>query len=179
MKKQLLFLIITFFYFQSQAQTSKGNLLLGGTANISSNSNEIIDSNTFNLGINPNLGYFFIDDLAIGATVGFNYFNGNNFSSTNIGIAPFIRYYFVSTDNHGIFGFAGFGISNINSKTGTSKDSSSSTNGNLGVGYVIFLNSSVGLEISASYSFYKMKDQPSSATIGLGLGFQIYFEKGS
>lgn len=125
MKTLKLFLLLAFIYTNANAQLDKGNWLGGGDANFSSTKNK---SETFNekfndLRINPNFGYFFIDNLSGGLQINLVFTNsnpGNNGSkASSYGFSPFLRYYFLETDKRiNLFGEVNY--SYRTGKTGSS-----------------------------------------------------------
>jgi len=105
------------FAFKSNAQTEKGNFLLGGSANFSTSNNENerpAKKTTF--GLAPRVGYFVSDNWAVGTTLNYSisktkgYVSASdgeiNFGNQNInyGISPFVRYYTRIADNFKFFG---------------------------------------------------------------------------
>ncbi|TRX36359.1 hypothetical protein [Flavobacterium restrictum] len=181
--------LILLFSLTSNAQISKGNWMMGGSANFSHNkytSGEYSTEGTI-LAISPNIGYFFIDKLAIGtlgelsltfekkanSSVNSNYFS--------YGIGPFIRYYFLEKEKEiNIFSEVSYAIQKIN------QTNSKLENFNVKTGAVYFLNSSVGLEVALNYlnqntsngeknssSYFQGKNN----SFFLGVGFQIHLEK--
>ena len=91
-----------FFTINTNAQITKGNWMVGGTGNLTnykstfqSGNSEIIQKG-YGLTISPNLGYFIIDNFAIGTKLIFSYSNpsGDNNNSYGYGISPFLKFYF-------------------------------------------------------------------------------------
>jgi hypothetical protein len=156
MTRSRIFLVATlFFALCANAQIDKGNWMMGGSASFSNfkdvNNGTIISEST-SLYINPNIGYFVIDKLAIGSNVGFLYFfpKGDVKVSTSYNISPFIRYYFLEKEKPiNIFSEAGYGIelNSLSNNVGQRL--------NLKAGAVYFLNSSVGLEVALNYKNVK------------------------
>jgi hypothetical protein len=153
--------------------------MVGGSAYFSSlttSGSGVINYTQTNWQIAPNVGYFFVNKFVVGLKPSFSYLS-NTMGNTNLKtytIVPFIRYYFLHTNNRvNIFGEADYqhGISKM---TG---NPSSSTNGySIAAGPVVYLNTCVGIEFSVGYSaiYY----QPAkSGTVQVGLGLQIHLEK--
>lgn len=129
MKKQLLSLaMLCAIAFASNAQTEKGNNLIGGSIWYSKdkrtpdNLTTLNSLNSTNYGITPRFGHFFSKNLAIGLSVGFNrnknlnesiFYTGNNTlitnsenKSNNFNVGPFVRYYINIIDKFKFFGQA-------------------------------------------------------------------------
>ncbi len=75
----------------------KGSYLLGGTVSFTSTGGDTLfdeDERLTEFSINPDLAYFVIPGLALGANVSYSRISERNFSFTTIGIGPSIAYYF-------------------------------------------------------------------------------------
>ena len=174
---KILFIATLLVAVASNAQINKGNWMMGGTAGLSSSKSTIggstTDSST-SLGIAPNIGYFFIDKLAIGAAGQFSYIfpKGGDHSISSNNISPFIRYYFLGKEKQiNIFSEVRYEIvrlhrSNFKSDTFLIK-----------AGTVFFVNSSVGIEVALNYSTQKLNPNIENRSIYLNVGFQIHLEK--
>lgn len=122
---------------QELTPTAKGNFMIGGSAGFSHSKNNLSCSKNFDLA--PNIGYFIIDGLAVGATPMYSYsnikpYNNNSFSlktiSHTFSIAPFVRYIF----KNGIFTQIEGGIGKTFIKRGvfhSNEDSKSTTTTNI------------------------------------------------
>lgn len=78
------------------AQTvNKGAWMVGGSAGFNIQSIEDVDDSQTTIFLDPNLGFFIADDLAIGLHLAFQStsFGGN--STSTFGLGPFVRYYVV------------------------------------------------------------------------------------
>jgi len=98
--KSLMKFTLTIFAFlcvsQISAQTvGKGAWMVGGSAGFNIRSIEDVDDSETRIFLDPNLGYFIADDLAIGLHLAFTStsFGGN--STSTFGLGPFVRYYVV------------------------------------------------------------------------------------
>ena len=79
MKKLLLTLTaVTALAFASQAQTEQGKVIVGGGIGFSSNEVKDSGSKTTSFNIQPNVGYFVSDNIAIGAGIGYNWSKNEN-----------------------------------------------------------------------------------------------------
>jgi len=162
MKKVLFTFFAAFVAFAASAQISQGTILLGGSSNLgfTSNNEDAGDDSQFDLSVQG--GYFVIENLAIGATIGYSKWSEADDATITIG--PMARYYF----NGKIFAGAGFAVQ----KTG---DFSGSVIP-LQVGYAAFLNDAVAIEPSLNYSVYGGDYEGSS--FGLNVGISVYLNRG-
>lgn len=132
---------------------------------------------TFQLNVDPKLGYFIRDNIALGGqgTIGLSFYEGG--SSISYGVAPFIRYYFPETANRSgrWFGEAAAGITGSHKK-GSQEEEPLSLMLGLRAGYAHFVARNVAVEGTLGYTFTKADVSSSSGDSGLGLafGFQIY-----
>ena len=185
------FFITTLFNFvllSGQAQITKYNWLVGGSANFSSstenlnNNNEKINSTT--LAILPNIGYFIVDKFAVGISSGVSLIQAksNNVKSnvTSYKIGPFARYYFLEaekTSNLFLQASFSYGINrfkNFSNNVVKNKNYSYLISG----GPVVYFNTSVGLEFTAGWNYEKrIEDNSNSSSFLLGIGLQIHLEK--
>jgi hypothetical protein len=167
MKKiTLLFLLVGLLGINSiaNAQTvEKGTIILGGDAFFTSTSFDGIDDNLTYLSLTPSLGYFVIDDLAIGARVGFGFTSLGDFDATEFSLGLSARYYVFD----GLFPQVGF---QFNSLKFNDADADTSTDIMFGIGYTSFINKSVALEPMIMYSI----NSEDSSTFGIGIGLQIF-----
>lgn len=106
MNKIKIFTIIsTFIWLTANSQISKGYWLLGGNADFkSSTEKSALRETTTKLdfigyNVNPNVGYFILDKLAIGlnANISSSKYNEDK-TSVGYGLGPFARYYFLKPD---------------------------------------------------------------------------------
>lgn len=106
-------LVTTFLH----AQTSSGNMMVGGSLNFSSVSYEGGNANDGStVGFSPNFGYFINDNFAIGASLGLGSSRqgtgANKTIRSSFSFGPFARYYmFTSSENFAFFGQAGLTFS--------------------------------------------------------------------
>jgi hypothetical protein len=188
MRKLILTSIILFvFSIASYGQIEKGNVLLGSTGSMSFSSNE--ERSYFDVHINPNLGYFVTNKIALIASIplSFNTHKFETWQSTSIayGLAPSLRYYFLRKDKSALFASTGFGLVQYKSKQKSSnpsnvtKKTSINTSTHISVGYVYFLSKSIGLEAELGYYRNKREDFKAVSNMQLNLGFQIYFGRGA
>ncbi len=177
MKKLILICVLfcSLCVLNSFSQTEKGNYLLGGGASASIDFSN--GSNTFYLWFSPNMGYFIIDKLTIGASLPLSFNSRENSRNFNYGITPFLRYYFGQPSDIMIFVTGAFGIKGSSSKYYDTTASSSGIEGRAGVGGTYFLNESIGLEALLGYTYNKWRDSDATSAIGLSIGFQFFFNR--
>ncbi|MEX0719234.1 MAG: outer membrane beta-barrel protein [Balneolaceae bacterium] len=142
LKRLSLLLFVSLFLVQvSEAQ----QLFVSGSLNLTSSSSEQTVGGTTDegpttstFGLNPKVGYYVSEDLAIGAGIGFN----RNKTTTpgnpetvrtgsNFYLNPFARYYLLNEGRFGVFGEGGltfgFGSSEVSSGGTTNEGPSVST----------------------------------------------------
>lgn len=164
MKKVLLTVFAVLTVFVASAQIEKGTILVGASSNLGFSSTSIdgLDDklSTFNLDVRG--GYFIIDNLALGLTLGFDKtkFGDSDEKTTSFGL--FGRYYI----NGKIFAGAGF-------QSITIGDADAETAIPLEVGYAAFLTDNIAVEPSLNYII-----MDGASTFGLGVGFTLYLNRG-
>jgi hypothetical protein len=175
---------VTFFLtFTSYSQITKGNWMVGGNASFNSTSNSLNDGpsdKSTTIIVNPNIGYFLFDNFATGIKTGFiTYFRKDSPNETGYNFGPYLRYYFLKEDKRTNLFLEG------NYYYGAYNTSNSAITNSYGftAGPVIFLNSSVAIEIGLNYSnlvskqdigfIQKIEQSNFNALIGL----QIHLEK--
>jgi len=184
MKKFTLLLCTSLGLFglnQSSAQLQKGNLLVG--ANIGDIGLGLQSGNTsFSISIEPKVGFFIQDNVAIGPAVNLGFSTDNTGTIINYGVGAFGRYY-VSDKNMVLmkharfFGEASVGINGVNSDP---KGSVGSTNTNgLGLGFgpgvAYFITPNIGLEALLKYDLtVGFGNATTLNNFGIHVGFQIY-----
>lgn len=156
------------------SQTEKGKMLIGGTAGFDIQFEDPDD--VVSIDFSPGLGFFVIDNLAVGGALSVSYSKAGDFSATGFGISPFGRYYF------------GAGMTKIflQAQGGyvTAKVDFGGGNDNTGKGYVLqggpgvalFLNEFVAIEGMLAYT--KTGGDFDTSDLGLRFGVQAYFGGG-
>jgi hypothetical protein len=166
-------LIFSLCILGSYGQPENGTYMLGGSAGTGYTLTS--GSNSFNISLSPNLGYFFTDNLAIGASLPLSLYIQEDYTNLNYGFGPFFRYYFGQTSAIMYFVTGSFGISGYSIKYDDTSSSSSGITGKAGVGGTYFLNESIGLEAIFGYTYSKWEESDATSNIRLSLGFQIFF----
>ena len=169
---KILFIATLFVAVTSNAQIEKGNWMMGGSAGLSNYESKSVgfSQEGTNIYISPNVGYFLIDKLNLGASALLSFYNPG--ATKTYGISPYVRYYFLEKEKQiNLFSEVGYGFQKqIHSSTTLQTF-------NLKAGTVIFLNSSVGLEVALNYTNSKQNSDFQTRLIFLGIGFQIHLEK--
>lgn len=197
MKKLILFCLLL-ASFISQAQFEKGRILAGGSGSLSivTDKNKVgtttvVTGTNVNFGLSPRVGYFIMDNLAVGAELqfGVSSFNpkgsgSSNSSSVSALLGPFARYYL----EPGIFFQGGFGLgtqsNHFPSGTTTVETKFVITTINLGVGYALFLNDHVAVEPMITYQSRGSREIDSDPVakdvdngLYLSVGLQVYLSR--
>ena len=183
----LFFLIVFTTVLTVNAQITKGNWMVGGSANFTNSKAEskgngfTSKSKVSGFNISPNLGYFIADQFALGLTPSLSFSNpeGENNNSTSYGIGPFFRYQFLDIDKKiNILAETSYRFGKV---SGQSTDGSKSNSFQFKAGPVIYFNSSVGLELTVDYDTRNIKNGSGSETsfssFNISIGFQIHLEK--
>lgn len=111
MRKLIMLSIFGLLSSVAMAQTTAGNMMIGGGFRISSSTQETAadDLKSSQFGVSPSFGYFLSDGLALGVNVGFDsYKYTNDDKQTIFSFGPFVRYYkFIADDKFAFIGTAG------------------------------------------------------------------------
>lgn len=155
MKKILVMLAFVSSAFFVEAQTTSGQMMIGGSLAFSSvnyDNNNGSDYSSFTL--SPSFGYFVKDNFVVGASLSL----GNAKSGTGAGqnttssfsVGPFARYYkFTSSEQFAFFGQAGISFGNSKSENGnTITDKSNSVSFSIAPGFAYFFNEHWAAELS-------------------------------
>ena len=176
-----LFLATLLFTITTKAQLTKGNWMVGGSGSYNKyDGKDKITGDSGNgysiITLNPNVGYFIIDKLALGTKLNFysqiNEDNAN--SSSKIGIGPFVRYYFLEKENR-VNIFAQTSL-DYNEFRRTYSNKTSDLTYSLKAGPVVYFNSSVALEMGLEYSRTNSFDSIITS-LQASIGFQIHLKK--
>lgn len=180
----LLFIVITLILFKANGQITRGNWLVGGNMSFTASQfKSDISPRQKNslLVISPTVGYFLADKLATGLKVSFNSANQNDGTNSlkqqNFNFGPFLRYYFLSTENRAnlfVDGIYQYGITNASSSSNLKLNTYSFSGGSS-----IFFNSNVAVEFSLGYStttYSNYNGVNSNIIAGIGLQFHLQRE---
>jgi hypothetical protein len=162
----------------SQSNINQGDWMLGGDAGFSSQKQG--DYKTTSFGIAPNVGYFFISNLAGGLRLETSSEKTEAGSleakSTGYALAPFVRYYFLpASQKVNLFADASFGFGKNKYESGIVDNESKFTQLGIKAGPAIFLTPATALEITLNYNSTKIKDvEDRKNAFGVNLGLQIH-----
>jgi len=163
----------------AQGNIQKGSWMLGGNATFTSTKFSDIGGSTTNIELSPNVGYFFINQLAGGINLSLTSSKEEDYDAETLwALSPFLRYYFlpparkVNVFLEGSYGFGAFSVSG---------ESASINQYSFMAGPAIFLTPAVALEFGIGYTsvggeLYDLMigDGTRSNTFGLNIGFQIH-----
>jgi hypothetical protein len=169
---KILFIATLFVAITSNAQIEIGNWMMGGSGGISNYKSKSVgySQEGTNIFISPNVGYFLIDKLNLGASVSLSFYNPS--ATKTYGLSPYVRYYFLEKEKQiNLFSEVGYGFQKQIHSSATLQTF------DLKAGTVIFLNSSVGLEVTLNYKNSKNNLDYQTRLLFLGIGFQIHLEK--
>ena len=162
---------------KANAQIAQGSWMIGGGGGAAFSSN----GGYFTLA--PKAGYFVLPKTAIGASVYFGHsrfiITGSpNISVSTLGISPFVRQYFLKTENKfNVFGELSASMSN---SWNSESSSSSYFSGGISAGVTYFIHPNVGLEFISTYSpVTSLNSNGSQFVLSNTLGFQIYLGRKS
>ena len=176
----ILVILSLFAFSTAHSQTQKGSLLLGGSASMNFT---IEPSSSFQLRINPDLGIFVIDRLAIGGRLATGFTLGNSFQQYNFGIIPNVKYYFGISDSLDVFIEGGFGpsvfVTTVNAPFGDETNTNTLFSIFTGPSLVFFINPNTGIHVGLTYSGAIGDDFADQHSTSINAGFQIYLPKGS
>lgn len=195
MKKIVTLLAFALICSGAYAQFNKGRILAGGSVAFSAltgktkdNNSTSTNSHTTSFNISPDVGYFIIDNVAVGGMLNLSTWSrkgdgddDSKQSQTEFTLTPFGRYYL----DQGIFfqGQVGFGSRTDKYKLDNSNTTVSTKYGVLnwaiGAGYAYFLNDNVAVEpiVGFTSSSYKNKDadvKSIESGIFLRIALQVY-----
>lgn len=197
---RLMFLFAAAFIVKTtEGQISRRNWLMGGTGLFNSHTyTDYLGNRSWkdsNIQLQPNIGYFFADRVAGGVKLNLAFFRTKVFSESynlqknnSYGIGPFVRYYILRSEDRLNFLIEGSYQYQLERSGGVSADNStpvpiaitqySKNTFAIAGGPVIFVNTSVGLELLAGYSFTNyVQNKTSAKSFYMGLGLQVHLEK--
>jgi hypothetical protein len=179
MKKLLLTLtLMSLFCGYTMAQTEAGSKLIGGTGTLHINTEENDPDPSFVV-LSPRVGFFVVNNIAVGAAVPLAFAATEIETNTSLGLTPFVRIYVGSSPSRFLLeGRAGYNYSIYKNKETDASITDSFTSYGVGLGYVHFINQHVGLELLVSYDKTDDEmitlDNSHFTGINLNLGLQIY-----
>ncbi|MBC8754781.1 porin family protein [Kordia sp. YSTF-M3] len=193
MKKLLLFVAIAFLSYTVNAQTEKGKWVISGSTSISYattnltlefDGEEISDDTKGSIfSLTPSVGYFVINNLAVGLDLSFASANNDN-GTTDVTTSSFSSilggtYYFEAGDKFKPFVGLGAGLISTSSGDDDSlKSNGLALRGKGGLAY--FVNQSLSIDFSVLYLNTNQKNKENSdlvsknSSIAVGLGFSLF-----
>jgi len=157
-----------------QSQFPEKTLIVGGEINIPLLSE--YEDGSKHYYFNPKVGYFLLDNLALGLNVETSIYTLDNNRRTELGAGPLVRYYY---KKNRVYGFAHFSyLANlILFNTATRDEYQSKIQPGVGIGYM--LSPSVGIDAFFLYNFFNTNDEYADRlkykSSSINIGFQIYF----
>lgn len=180
--------LISLFVFSdyfAQGKIMHGMYKLGGDISFSTSNNEtdLYDESRTSFYFSPTLAYLITDNLEIGGTIGFSYYETkedvkatqyydaqtSKYYGRSYFIGPTLRYYFVAGK---IFPFVGVGFSYTTNKL-SGDNKSESRMFNTSIGAEIFLSSEVAVEPFIRY-YITNYGNGNYNTIGAGVGINYF-----
>ena len=184
MKQKLLLvsLLVTFFTVTASAQTEKGKFIISGRSSlegaylsnrirgdkISVIDREVFDTDGYTITISPSIGYFVIDNLAVGLSSNISSStqkaeNGDKYNTTAISVAPTVLYFFPVEGKVKPFVQVAAGLNSITEKDmpKSGDDEKYSYSGILlsgGGGVAFFINDNVSFNAGLSYNRTSLTD---------------------
>lgn len=181
MKQHLFTAVIVLALFvahESSGQFNQGRYIAGGTFDVSFSTTKSKTGSTVttefkstNFGLSPTVGYFVIDNVAVGAMLNVSTgktkyeTGGYESSSSSMSIGPFVRYYLPAAiffQGHATFGSA---KSESNFTTPGSENKTGVFRWGLAAGYAWFLNDYVALEPMVGYQGLTLTDKEDDSKV--------------
>lgn len=169
------FILITFIFCSRFAFTQtilQGTWMAGGETGFQSSKPKDGKANT-TFTLSPDIGYYIIDDLAVGLAGTYSRTSSNSISLTILSLNPWARYY-VYKD---IFGRISYQAGNYRLEF-DSEEAKTTFNGvEIGAGYSAWLSNSVAIEPVLFYSVFSSKDESENIRengFGVRVGIQVF-----
>ncbi|QQS37907.1 MAG: hypothetical protein IPM56_08205 [Ignavibacteriales bacterium] len=175
----ILFFTITSF---SQEEIQKGTYNVAGSLSFSSSSQDYSDGKQTELSITPQIGYFFINNFALGINLQYQKNDTDAYSITTWGIGPMTRFYIGKNIIHPFIE-----LSFLYGETMPDETDAMIISRKIGVvfGLDYFITNSVALESALSYTFdsmlltgvyrsYYSDDEIMKRTIKFAIGLNIF-----
>ncbi len=190
---KIITIALLFITSLTQGQITKGNWLVGGNGNIRTDKPTGVaggDTKYTFITLNNNLGYFFTNKFAGGLKLELQKGSSKDpqpdqtviiLKQGNYSIGPFVRYYYLNLEKRGnIFNEISYGYRRYFSKSGTDsyQKAGSDNKFNISLGGVLFLNTTVGVEVIGTYSSSKRNEiDAGSNSFSLNIGLQLHLER--
>ncbi len=157
MKKIVLAAIAVMGFTFANAQTtgfSKGDTFISGAVGIASMKTGDAKTNGFE--IEPTIGYFVSENIAIGAKLGYTSVKEDDVKTSGFTTGVYGRYYFTPASQFSVFGQAGLDYGHYKVKPGDAKENEFGVG--LGLGLSYFLSSHFAIEASWAGLNYRVND---------------------
>ena len=187
MKQLFLFTFLLFGSRCAYSQIYKGQWLVGGSGTFSHKSgNDNFNSGYKSTGFSilPDVGYFVINNLTVGARFGYQYakekqgYNDSLFSASQtiiLSASPFVRYYFLPAKKRvNILADASYNRDWYTVKSNIYTTKAKDQSYTLAAGPVLFLSSYSALELTLSYAHLPHEGYYYNNDISVNIGFQVH-----
>lgn len=177
--------VVLFSASAVRAQTEAGNIMVGAQLlNVTGTFQS--GNSSFDMGISPQVGFFLVDNFALGGEVILNLKTASDYTDFSYAVGPFARYYFNRIKDQNLqfsrrssfFAEANVNVRGENVKV---NDHSTSTNGlgiGIGPGLAYFLTPNLGLETTLKYNLgVGFGNSTTVQQVSLNLGIQAYFSR--
>jgi outer membrane protein W len=153
----------------ANAQTDKGDWMVGGNMTINTTTN----NSQFTL--QPSAGYFFAKNFAAGSELTLSFGKFGDTRTSAVGVGPFARYYFeLKNGKFKPLIHADFSIANEVTKYQGLKTSNTVTSFFIGAGGAYFINDNVALEAVAGFNRSKVESADPEGGFLFRIGFQVH-----
>ena len=176
--KRIAVFVLLFSAGKTFSQTEKGSTLVGGALSLQTTKN----NSSFSL--TPNIGFFAATNFAIGAGINLNFSKQGDVKNNQVGVGPYLRYYFGKTQTKPFVVTEGSFLSSTYEATDELTNTKKKTSSNgvgflLGLGFAAFVNDVVAVEGLSGYNYSDFKGSSGSGGFTMRLGFQLYFNRKS
>ncbi len=156
----------------------KGSWELGGGFSFKTTSGDYYENTdgdgSTDFSIHPDLGYFIMDGLVVGASLEFSSHSQGDVSNGTFGLGPFVNYYFPLELGPGHpYGHLSYLYNSMSFDNGTTDGSDSFTRLMLGVGYDVPLNEHVGIYGLIHYDMDSFTPDGGDAVDGNQMGLMV------
>ncbi|MFN8309885.1 MAG: outer membrane beta-barrel protein [Chitinophagales bacterium] len=172
-------LLFTMWFGAAQAQTEQGKMLGGGALAVSYFKQDTIHS--FDISIQPTLGYFAFKNFMIGANLGIALTSDNRGKKgisrliVTTSFTPAIRYYFLK-GNLKPFIYASFGYYGSTTVTNGNTSATEGLTGSGGLGADYFFNRNFALEFALGYTGKRDTGKSLQSRFGVSIGTMLFFD---
>lgn len=180
----IVFVLLMSVSVMAQSPISKGTINLNGNLSFSSQSFENGYGTQNVISLNPQVGYFFVDNISFGLSLSYNRFSVSGASNSDLGIGSSIRYYFALQN---VKPFISLGYFYTQSSNSSNDDKLKGNQFSITGGLDYFITKNVAIESIISYdfknqklpdsyrAFYKdIEIKSNTIKVGIGINFFIY-----